>query len=459
MSVRRSKSALALFGLTVAALACSLPAPAPAGLTPTVYVPPEPSVPPQEASPAPELTQEPSPTSDPMPEGVLRVVYTGGGGLWIVDGEEPARQLTASQASGSPSFSPDGRWVLFRRELPPGEANLPRYELAVIGVDGGGERRVVDPDDLPGEMGAPIDSDTDVLLDRLPLQIAWLPDSHTIAFNTIIEGGYGLTTNDDLWLVDLESGTLTQLLRDGEGGAFAFSPDGSHLVVSTSSRVTMMDADGSNPRVMVTFEFVNTASEYAYQPMPVWAPAGSHALVAISSPQPFGPEVASGNIWRLPVDGDATLLATLPGQFLFNTMNGDLWSPDRTRIAYTVPIGEANSNTHDLIIADVDGDDPIVYASGELEFLSWAPRGDRFAFRYNQPSEVYLGRVGLPPAQLLAPLEGIERIASLRWADEETLVYVVVGTDTFAIWGGQVDVGYRIIATSSGSFPQLDAHR
>ena len=444
MNARYTGNVIALVALVVAALACNLPTPTPAA--PTVYVLPEPTA----------LPEEVTPTLEPAPEGDLLVVYTDEGSLWIVAGESAARRLTSGGADSDPLFSPDGRWILFRRQLPPSPADLPRFELRIIGADGSDERRVVGPEDLPGEMGMPIESDVEVLLDRLPLQVTWLPDSRAVAFNTRIEGGYGLIANDDLWLVDIETGALTALLPDGEGGSFAFSPDGARLVACTPTTVTMMGADGTNRRELVTFDFVNTASEYAYHPMPAWAPDSSYALVAISSPEPFAPG-ASGNVWRLPVSGDTVLLATLPGNFLFATMGNALWSPDRTRIAYTAPAAGGGPNTRDLIIAGVDGSDPVVYATGELDFQGWTPTGHRFTFWQNQPGELYLGQIAEPPQRLVGPGEA-DRIQSLRWADGETFAYVTGEWGAFIFRVGQVGGAHRTIGTSNDGFAQLDVY-
>jgi dipeptidyl aminopeptidase/acylaminoacyl peptidase len=458
MNSKRRVVVIALLGLAVAALACDLPIPTSVGPTPTAFAPPEPT--PFEEAPPPTPTEVPSstPQATTPPEEVLRVAYVSDGNLRLVEGEDPARQLTPGGTDAAVLFSLDGQRILFQRELPPGPANLPRFELRVINVDGSEERRLVGPEDLPGEMGVPMGSDAEVLLDWLPLQVAWLPDSRTVAFNTHAEFGYGLAHHDDLWLVDVETGALTQLLPDGEGGIFAFSPDGAHLVVSTPTTVTMMDADGGNRRTLLTFDFVNTASEYAYRPMPVWAPDGSYALVAISSAEPFGPQ-PSGGLWRLPPAGDAVLLATLPGEFIFNTQDDGLWSPDRAHIAYTVPAAAGDPNARALVVAEGNGGAPTVYATGMLEFLGWAADSSRFTFWQNRPGEVYLGQIGTPPVRLVPPAEA-GGVFSVQWVDGETFVYVAsVGRDVFEIRVGRVGSSHRTIATSLTGFPQLDVYR
>ena len=466
MTEKRLAFLMLSVALLAAILACHMPEAALPTPTASVPEPAEPTPTVSEASPIPEQTLAPSPTPEraqeagpsptPTPESILRVVYTSEGNLWISEGKQPARPLTAGVGDTSPMFSPDGRWVLFRRELPPGPAGPPRFELRAIGVDGSGERVLVRPEDLPGEMGTPADSDATLLLDRLPLQIGWLPDGRTVAFNTHIEEGYGLVTNDDLWLVDLESGAPTPLLGDGEGGTFVLSPDGLHLVVCTASTVSVLEAGGGNRRLLVSFDFVDTASEYAYQPVPAWAPDGSYALVAISSAEPFGPDPA-GTIWRLPLSGDAVPLATLAGEFLFNTMSDELWSSDRTRIAYTVPVDDSRS-MHSLVIAKADGSDPVVYATGELGFFGWAPEGGDFAFWQNHRSEVYVGALGRPPRRFLAPPGETGSIALIRWAGAGTLVYAVEEAGEFTILAGRIDGDQRLIGRTAGPYPQFDVH-
>jgi len=434
--------ALALLVLATVLLACHMAAAPPAAPTAT----------PTACPPTPSLVP---PTATPPPTGPL-VVFTREGSLWLTDETAVARRLTEGGADSSPLFSPDGRWVLFHRELPPGPSGLGRFELRVVGVDGAGEQRVVGPDDLPTEIGTPMGSETPVPLDTLPLQVAWLPDSRHIAFNTFINVEGGLATHDDLWQFDLQTGALTRILDEGGGGAFAFSPDGARLVVASPTAVTMMNADGSDRRTLVRFDFVNTASEYAYQPRPVWAPDGSYALVAVSSAEPFG-AAPTVSLWRLPLTGDAVLLATLPGNFLSCSMEDRLWSPDRTRIAYTVATATDEPGARELVVANADGSAPVIYAHGVLDFLGWTPDSRHFAFWQGRPGEVYRGAVGEPP-QRLVPAEEAERIRLLRWADGETFGYVV-GEGPFSYWIGRVGGARSAVATSNDSFAQFDLWR
>ncbi len=374
------------------------------------------------------------------------VVYTHSGNLWLVEGTLPPRPLTNGGGDSEPRFSPNGRWVLFRRELPPGPADLPRFELYVVGIDGSGERRLVGPEQLPGELGQPAGAEQQFELDRLPLQVAWLPDNSGVAFNTRVDYGVGLSLKNDLWVVDLTTGALAQRLPDGQGGTFAFSPNGFWLALSTSKEVAMLRADGTDRRTLVTFPAVNTASEYAYVPLPVWAPDSSYALVGISSQDPFG-QSPSGTLWRLPVSGEAVQLTTLSGMFLFNTMEDSLWSPDRTQLAY-----EDNGT---LFIAGWDGSTPRAYVSGNARFIGWAPGHSRFAFWQTEPTEVWIGEPGQVPQRVTSPT-GPAAIADLRWVDENTYVYVTGEPEAYTLGIGTVGGLARDIAISNSKFVSLD---
>ena len=185
MSRNRSRITICLLTIALATLACNFPFPtAEPDDTPTVFVPGDDTPGPGEPTSTP--TTAPPPTPAP-----LLLVYTKSGNLWLsTDGGAPV-MLTSGGVDSGPVISPDGSEVLFRRELPPSLAGLYRFELRVIGIDGTGERSILGPADLPGEMGTPLEQTTPVLLDQLPVQVEWLPTTHAIAFNTRIEQGYG----------------------------------------------------------------------------------------------------------------------------------------------------------------------------------------------------------------------------------------------------------------------------
>jgi Tol biopolymer transport system component len=387
-------------------------------------------------------------TPTPLPGGeapAFVVAFVRGGNIWVVDDGGAPLQLTTSGQDGEPRLSPDGEQVLFERSVPPGPAGLERFELWIVNADGSGERRLVAPTDLPGELGTPMGAEEEVMLDRLPWEVSWLPVGGRVAFNTVIQAGYGLGANEDLWLVDVETGVLTRLLADGEGGSFAFSPDATALLVSDSTTVSMLDTDGTNRRELVTFDFVNTASEYAYIPQPIWAPDGSFGLIAIQSAEPFGDD-STGSLWRLPREGEAVLLNVLPGRFLFNTMvQNNLWSPDRSRFAYVSQDGQQ------LFIATGDGSGGEVYAVGDVEFRRWAPDNERFIYSAGQPPTFYIGEVGATPVSLALSGDA-GQVLSVRWVGPSRFVYSIGSFDSAAVLLGEVGGPHRTLATSTQGF-------
>ena len=382
--------------------------------------------------------------ADDLP-GFLTVVYSETGDLWVAVGFNAPRQITSGHFDLYPILSPDGSKVLFQREVESGPAGLYRFELWVINTDGTGEKPLVLTADLPGQMGYAIDEEEETMLDRLPQQVAWLSDSRRIAFNTLLEAGYGVISFYDLWIADTENGTVTRLLEDGDGGSFAYSPDGSKILVSNPNSVSMVSADGSNRRQLVSYPFVNTASEYAYNPQPVWAPDGSYGLVAIASEEPFfaDPYIM---LWRLPLSGEAELLSTLPGMNLFSTMNDRIWNEARTALAYI-------DDEYIMHLATLTGESLQSYGSAEY-FYGWSA-DDRFWLLSLGGDLLVAGS-----AMELTPLELPEGDHS-GWFE----VKWVSGTDYVALsgnyyegmtlWTGRVGGGLREISAGVNSFDAL----
>ncbi len=397
-------------------------------------------------TPTPSPTFTPTAELEPWQQPVLSVVYSQEGALWWAVGYNAPRPLTSGSEDFAPQFSPDGQWVLFRREAPPGPSGLGRFELWVVRAwEESVARRLVAADDLPGVMGAPMDGDGPVLLDRLPGRTAWLPDGQRVAFTTFIEGGYGLDTRLDLWVVDVETGALTRLLPDGEGGAFAFSPDGTALLVASPEAVALLDADGRNRRELLRFPAVNTASEYAYIPQPLWMPDSSAGLIAITSPEPWE-DGASCSLWRVSRAGSAVQIGTLPTACLFNTMDDALWSPDRAWLAYATEYGG------NLLLANADGSAARVYAEGAGHFLGWSRDGRRFVFAQWYAERMLLGGPELEPTPFVDP-EEVGQIIALKWADASTYAFVAVDTAyTRTLWVGELGGEPRIIDTHVDDF-------
>ena len=122
------------------------------------------------------------------------------------------------------------------------------------------------------------------------------------------------------------------------------------------------------------------------------------------------------SVWYIPVDGSpATQFANFVTHLLdYRRNTGVFFSPNLSRIAFEAWDNEAKQPS--LHIANVDGSEDVVYASGP-EFLGW--RSDAQRFDIFLDSQVMVGQVGgdfeplstrfpATPAILVAIEEGCE---------------------------------------------------
>jgi hypothetical protein len=366
------------------------------------------------------------------------------------------RPLTDSGQDEAVALSPDRARVLFFRTDESWSS-----ALWVVSTGGGDAKLLVSPDQLPARQ------DTDatgaaVTVDRTPYSVAWLPDGRTVAFNTSWNYDYGLALADDLWLVDTETLELTEVFPAGLGGEFAFSPDGSWILLTTpggsradgaqmEGKVDLVRADGTGRQTVITFSPISTASEYQFYPAPRWLQDGSGARVLVPSPAPWEPG-AYGTLWAITLDGSATELGRIPGNFLFQP---DPWSPDFGHIAYLAQVGDPGSNQGELYLAGGDGRDAVLYDSGEsLQPVVWSPGGGRFLYYHWQSRALLLGGPGQPPQPLL---DGdLPRVLDSYWLDSERFVYLTgeYGGE-WNLMMGAVDGTATWLASPGGDFPSL----
>ena len=268
-------------------------------------------------TPAEPTKSAPANTPVPQPRA-LHVAYAKETNVWLwVEGED-AMQLTRRGGVEQIKLSDDGAVVAFTRG----------GELWMVRADGTDERPLVSIDDLEAIQLA-MSVKNEVLLHSF----AWVPATHTLAFNTRVDVEIGLVPNDDLRVVDADTGEQELLLVPGDGGEFTHSLDGLQIAVVSPGSISLVDADGRNRRDAFTYTPVSTASEFRYYASPTWAADSSFLRVAIPPANPFSDPPQPATVWHIPADGSG------PGLLTEIEMAGPshaYFSPDLRFIAHQV---------------------------------------------------------------------------------------------------------------------------
>jgi Tol biopolymer transport system component len=263
-------------------------------------------------------------------------------------------------------WSADGRWVAYERRsgsssslwvvgaeleprkimVLPGEGHR-SWAWSVTGsqlaVDRGSMLHVIDP-----ASGLVTDLASTPGLGSPP---AWSPDGTRIVLGA---------TGGTIYAVDVRTGersVLAELPGEGLGGvdAMAWSPDGSRLAIFSdvepgTGRLFVLNADGSDIRVVAEEELVIQLD---------WSPDGSRIVFAADAVE--GPWI---DIWIARADGAPAHLVASPGYSGYQGWGSPVWSPDGSKIGFSVQPNRASA-----IESDGSGDaEPI----DDLTYASWS---------------------------------------------------------------------------------------
>jgi len=272
----------------------------------------------------------PTPTQTPIPSLPGLIVFyserDGDAEIYIMhpDGRDQ-RPLTNNAADDySPSWSPDGGWIVFEsdRDDPHPRTCFPNcnYNLYLMDASGGNVRRLTD---LPGaEWGA-----------------TWSPDGKSLLFTA---GDIGFQ-NYGIYQFELENGEAQPLLVDEfNNTAPDWSPDGSQIAFSSDredgSDIFVMDADGTN-----LCKIVDTGLD---DHMPDWSPDGSRiAFFATDWPG------IRQDIYTVNADGSGLVNLTNSPQAVDEDPK---WSPDGSKIIFQ----SDRDGNFEVYIMNADGSQP-----------------------------------------------------------------------------------------------------
>jgi Tol biopolymer transport system component len=188
---------------------------------------------------------------------------------------------------GAPAVSPDGRTIAFETNR---DGN---FEIYVMDAGGGNARR------LTNHPGA----------DRSP---AWAPDGTRVAF---------LSDRDrrpdfDVYLMNADGTAVERLTTTGKNWSPQFSPDGRRLALQTDGDVRALNLEDRAVR-RLTFEPENGMS-------PTWSPDGTRLAFATTRNRRL-------EIFTMTADGTGQdVLVSMPGASVMDPR----WSPDGSRVAF-----------------------------------------------------------------------------------------------------------------------------
>lgn len=294
--------------------------------------------------------------------------------------------------------------------------------------------------------------------------VGWY-DETTLYINTI--GGSGIDTKprDDLYRVNARTREVSLILRPGDGGRFAFSPDKKFIAVASAgtygrqdARVAVVDPlaiDGATN--LIFYIGVATGSEAIFRVNPQWTPDSQSVLTAIPESDLIYSETgdpAPTSLWQLPIDtpSDRNLLGSVRSSFF----GLPRWSDDREKMLYLRRTPESNEFT--IVIADANGDNPVDYATGDagvIELPRWIPDTQKFFYTSENPGNVLVGQVG-EEAEALSD----EVVYNPLFVRDDLYVFVTspaVAADGFQMQYARIGHSSINIGGAGGTVPLFDA--
>ena len=310
------------------------------------------------------------------------------------------------------------------------------YSLDVISTDSSNQRTLLTPENF-----AAFPHPTEVLTSG-PFQVSWLRGTHLLAFSTLyLWDGPGMGQGNDLYLLDTDSGTWSTLLSvpDSFAWRYTYSPDYSRIAISRPQSVDIYNAGGSLVTGSVmSFDFVNTASEYAWVPTPVWSADGSLLAAVIPPKEPWTENPADSKIWVASADGQggtvtSTSMTYFPSGFASI-------SPDLTKITYLVRTSPGE-NMYALKSAGINNSGVIKAATGRIVSApDWSPGSTSYLF-IDQEKGLFLSEAGSTPELVPA----ITDPQNIQWANNEYYVVSAGGANGWNLWLGKVNATPQLI--------------
>ena len=177
--------------------------------------------------------------------------------IYVMDADGGNQQnLTNHRGDdGSPSWSPDGKRIVFSSDRDQGRDDPHNSEIYVMDANGGNQQNLTNsPND-----------------DRYP---SWAPDGKRIVFSSSREGHFRniLRITDEIYVMDADGGNEQRLTENRNNDwQPVWSPDGERIAFSSDTQgdvrifdIYVIDADGGNLQ--------NLTNHHAWDGPPSWSP-------------------------------------------------------------------------------------------------------------------------------------------------------------------------------------------
>ena len=202
-----------------------------------------------------------------------------------------------------------------------------------------------------------------------PVAASWMPDSRRI----VLSGNPAPAVNEQLWLANVESESLTRILALPEAGQAtpSVSPDGQRILFSQVTRdrdIVELPLDGSPPRTILS----TALPEFG----PSWSPKGDQfAFVTQRN--------GTDELWVRSPEGRWDRPVVTAKEFpTLQSLISPIFSPDGARIAYTALLA-GGGRRRSLAISPVGGGTPTIISDGYA--ATWSLDGTTLAFLWLKP--------------------------------------------------------------------------
>ncbi len=296
-----------------------------------------------------------SSTSQAVTAGLI--AYTGtDGNIYTIDREGSNQKAITQDASlkpgGSariyeyPTWAPDGVHLAFV-EFSATDPSAPLARLLSASIEG-------------GEPVETFSSSSD-----FPFYLYWSPDSKKISFLSSEIAGGSLTLH-----FAAADGSESHLVGTGQPFYWDWSPDGDEIVIHTGG------AAADNPAARLAFHSMNKpyrSLEVDLLPStfqaPAWSPKGKVIALAVET------DAGEALVLHDRGSGKPRTLTAIVGPVAF------AWSPDGSRLAYTVPAQDGSSQVNsDLFIMDPSRPkEAKLLATATIAGFFWSPDGRQLA--------------------------------------------------------------------------------